>query len=43
MTMAEDVRVTNMPGSGSPEAVALDLWKYCGTINSLLTSNSTFM
>lgn len=26
--MSEDVRVTNFPSSGSPEAVALEIWKY---------------
>lgn len=26
--MAEDVRVTSLPDSGSPEAVALALWKH---------------
>jgi hypothetical protein len=25
--MADDVRITNMPNSGSHEAVALELWK----------------
>lgn len=26
--MADDVRITNLPDSGSPEAVALEIWRY---------------
>lgn len=31
----QSVRVTNFPSSGSPEAVAFELWKYlCATKNN---------
>lgn len=32
--MADDVRVTNMPGPGSSEAIAFELWKYLRDSNA---------
>lgn len=40
--MADDVRITNLPDSGSPERVAYDLWNDLRAVGNKKTADETF-